>query len=232
MNPMTNAPGAHAASGRPEQPLSVHHFSPWGAAGRTAMFLIGAGIALVVGLGSLGACLVSLKSSGFDAALWGLFALCGLVGAPAAGYEALRVALRTPSVIAVYRTGLRWRRWGREESVGWDQIGRVERDVTFFVHAGREHRTDTTTIRLASGETFRIWAETLSDYPAFADAVKHFHDSARFTGTAPNPPAAGRQRAKSIRCWHCGTCFDVTPNDPPAPVRCPGCRAGLGTINP
>src|SRR5207245_3217894 len=82
-------------SGR-EVPVSVHRFRFWGALGRTALLLFGGLIALVIGLGCLGGCVVALERSALEAALWGLLGLCGFIACPAAVYEALRLFIQPP----------------------------------------------------------------------------------------------------------------------------------------
>jgi hypothetical protein len=177
-----------------ELPVSVHRFRFWGALGRSCLLLLGGLMALVVGLGCLGGCLVSLAQSPIEALLWGLFSVAGFVAFPAAVYEALRVFIQTPAVVFVYRTGLRWRKRGKETGVTWAEIAWVERNVTVFVRAGREHRADAVTIHFVSGKKLRIWAEILTDYPTFADSVTYFHDMAKFERSAPDGPA-NRQAA-------------------------------------
>ncbi len=177
-----------------ELPVSVHRFRFWGALCRTSLFLLGGLMALVVGLGCLGGCLVSLAQSPLEAVLWGLFSVCGFIAFPAAVYEACRAFVQTPAVVFVYRTGLRWQKRGKETAVTWAEIARVERNVTVFVRGGREHRADATTIHFVSGKKMRIWAEVLSDYPTFADSVTYFHDIAKFEKSATGGSAA-RQTA-------------------------------------
>jgi hypothetical protein len=223
-----NAVGADI-SGR-ELPVSVHRFRFWGALGRTSLFLFGGLIALAIGLGCLGGCLMTLTHSPIEAALWGLFSLCGFISCPAAVYEALRLFIQTPSVLFVYRSGLRWQKQGKETAVTWAEIARVERNVSVWVQFGRVRKFDATTIHFATGKKLRIWAEILSDYPTFADSIKCFHENAQFERSAPGGPAARRQRTKEIRCWHCGEVFNVPVADLSAEVRCRRCKAGLGVI--
>jgi hypothetical protein len=230
MNSIENGMAAVAGVSGRELPVSVHRFRFWGALGRTSLFLFCGLMALVIGLGCLGGCVTTLASSPFEAVLWGLFSLCGFVTFPAAVYEGLRLFIQTPSVVFVYRDGLRWQKRGKETGLTWSEIARVERNVTVFVRAGRERRADATTIHFASGKKLRIWAEILTDYLTFADSVKDFHDNAQFERSAPGGPAPRRQRTKEIRCWHCGEVFDVPVTELSGEVRCRRCQAGLGVI--
>src|SRR5882672_5513794 len=85
-----------------ELPVSVHRFRFWGAVGRSSLILLGGLMALVIGLGCLGGCLISLAQSPIEAVLWSVFSLCGFVAFPAAVYEAFRAFIQTPAVVFVY----------------------------------------------------------------------------------------------------------------------------------
>jgi hypothetical protein len=213
---------------RPEPALSVHRFSFWGALGRTALLLFCSLFALTVGFGCLSASALASRRSPLEAALWGLFSLCGFVSFAALVREGLRTFMQTPTVMFVYRSGLGWRKRGKEIRVSWAEITRIDRDVTEFENAGRLHQVDTTTIHFASGKTLRIWKGILTDYLTFADSVKYFHDMAG-VGTM-GIRSENRQRTKPMRCWHCSESFDVVLQDQAVQVHCPRCKAGLGAV--
>jgi hypothetical protein len=213
-----------------ELPVSFHLFRFWGALKRTTLFLFGGLIALMVGLGSLGGFMMALPHSAFEAVLWGVFSLCGFIVACATVYEAFRLFLQTPSVLFVYRSGLRWQKRGKETAVAWAEIARVERHVSVFVHMGRTHRVDTTTLFFTSRKKLRFWEGILSDYATFADSVKYFHEGAQLAMSAPASSTAKSRRTKEIRCWHCGEVFHVPVTELSAEVRCRRCKAGLGVM--
>lgn len=210
-----------------EQAISVHHFNYLGALGRTCLFLFGTVMCLLIGLGCLAGALVSLERSLGQALLWAVFSGCGFISTFALLREVFRIYRRIPSTIEVYRSGLRWYRRGQATDATWDDVTKVDRQVTVVVHAGREHRTDTTLIEFTTGESWLIWSEVLTDYPTFADSVKYFHGSAGL-GTVHRPDPA-RLQQREVRCWHCGASFEVS-GDPSAQVRCPQCKAGLGVL--
>jgi hypothetical protein len=220
---------AGAVSGG-ELPVSVHHFRFWGALKRTILFLIGGLMALLVGLGSLGGCIITLQQSPIESVFWGVFSLCGFIGVGATVYEAFRIFLKTPSDVSVYRSGLRLQKRGKETAVAWAEIAKVERHVSVIVHMGRTHRVDTTTLHFTSGKILRFWDGILSDYATFADSVTYFHESAQLARSAPAGSAAKSRRMKEIRCWHCGEVFDVPVSELSGEVRCRRCKAGLGMM--
>jgi hypothetical protein len=213
-----------------ELPVSVHHFRFWGALKRTILFLLGGLMALLVGLGSLGGCVVALQRSPIEAVLWGVFSLCGFIGVGATVYEAFRIFLRTPSVLPVYRSGLQMQKRNQETAIAWAEIAKVERHVSVIVHMGRTHRTDTTTLHFISGKKLRFWEGIVSDYTTLADSVTYFHESAQLGKSGAAGAATTRRRTKEIRCWHCGEVFDVPVAELSAEVRCRRCKAGLGMM--
>jgi hypothetical protein len=235
-NPRHSADAAMSSPGienraehsRTEQPLSIHRFKSGGALVRTILILFGCVVALAIGLGCLGGCFASSNNSAIEAILWGVFSLCGFITSARLGYESIRLHVRTPSLIAVYRTGLRWRRRGKETYVPWSEVTRVDRQVSTFVVAGRLRHHDAITISYTSGKTFCITPGIFSDYQVFADSVTLFFDQSRFQSGVPN--ALDKCPTKVMRCWHCGEAFKVRVKDPSEGVQCPRCKAALGVI--
>src|SRR5262249_44119803 len=182
------------------------------------------------------ACLAELWTANdrtpLEATLWGVFCICGFVTFPVLLYEAAAVFLRTPSIIAVFPSGLAWKKWGRQIVVRWSEINRVHREVTTFARFGKTYHYDTTTIYWGRRKKLRFWLGVLSDYQTFASSVKHFHDNAQFAAAPPLGPIARMERPRSMRCWHCGDAFAFKVTDPSAQVRCPRCKCGLGTVLP
>ena len=226
----TNSYQIGNAAADAELPVSVHHFRVWGALKRTVFFLLGGLMALLIGLGSLGGCLVALQRSPLEAVLWVVFSLCGFIGVGATVYEAFRILLKTPSVISIYRSGVHLQKRGKETAVAWAEIAKVDRHVSVIVHMGRTHRTDTTTLCFTSGKQLRFWDGIVSDYTTFADSVAYFHESAQLGRSAVAGGVAPSRRTKEIRCWHCGEVFDVPVAELSAEVRCRRCKAGLGMM--
>jgi hypothetical protein len=151
----------------------------------------------------------------------------GLIAAGACFSTAIRMFTRMPSAIAVYRSGLGWVEGGIERRIPWAQMARVERNVQVYMVAGRARRTDTVELVFAGGKSVLIWAEALTDYPVFADSVKHLHACGQLES------GAGPRSQRSVvtrRCWHCGHAVEVIVSEIPVNVNCPGCGGGLGML--
>jgi hypothetical protein len=234
MRPVTDQQRAGPGTVHPQQrPLSIHRFRPWGALSLGCKFAFYSLMALLLGLLGLGCCAEAVSHSPLDAAILGLFSLCGFVTVPAVLFSALRVFTQTPSAIAVYPRGLLWQRGKRTTLITWREITRVNRFPTALFRAPRVHRNDTLVLVLAAGKSRWVWQELVTDYPALADLAEALHDGAtRIRPALPEDPFAGRPRTSPMRCWHCGHPFRVTAPGAPEEVRCPRCGANLGTVGP
>ena len=65
-----------------------------------------------------------------------------------------------------------------------------------------------------------------------AENVADAETEAQLQGAFCSRPAARPERLTTRRCWHCGSSIEVDTSGGAAAVRCPGCRANLGTVAP